>query len=222
MGRDRERDRDRRERLEQVRREQRRAERRSAAIIWGTAVAVVVAITGAVVFAVVRDRANRPSLAGVQTSSPNAGHVTTPVTYAQTPPAGGEHAPIWVNCGTYDRPITNENAVHAMEHGAVWITYQPDLPAADVKKLRALTPSTYAILSPYTGLPAPVVVSSWGKQLRLTGASDKRLPAFIRAYRQGPGTPELGAACTGGIDGAQTSPPSTATTMPAPDTSSGS
>jgi hypothetical protein len=56
------------------------------------------------------------------------------------------------------------------------------------------------VLSPYPGLPAPVVASAWGKQLKLTGADDPRLAAFIREYRQGPQTPEPGAACTGGLD----------------------
>ena len=88
--------------------------------------------------------------------------------------------------------------MHALEHGAVWVTYRPDLPAAQVTALRKSLPSTYAVLSPFTGLKAPVVVSAWGKQLVLTGADDPRLSAFVKAYRQGPQTPEPGAACSGG------------------------
>ena len=38
-------------------------------------------------------------------------------------------------------------------------------------------------------------------QLALTGADDPRLEAFVKQYRQGPQTPEPGAACTGGSDG---------------------
>lgn len=58
---------------------------------------------------------------------------------------------------------------------------------------------TYLLLSPYPGLPAPVVASAWGKQLRLTGAADQRLAAFITSYRQSPAAPEPGAPCAGGI-----------------------
>ena len=54
------------------------------------------------------------------------------------------------------------------------------------------------VLSPYDGLPGPVVASAWGTQLVLTGVDDPRLEEFIKAYRQGPQTPEPGAACTGG------------------------
>src|SRR5690606_33576299 len=37
-------------------------------------------------------------------------HVEGRVTYAQTPPVGGEHNPVWLNCGIYDQPVRNENA----------------------------------------------------------------------------------------------------------------
>jgi hypothetical protein len=96
--------------------------------------------------------------------------------------------------------VPNENAVHDLEHGAVWITYQPTLAKADIAKLTSYAKGqTYLDLSPYPNLPAPVVASAWGVQLRLSGASDKRLPAFIAKYKQGPQTPEPGASCTGGI-----------------------
>ncbi|HET9966829.1 MAG TPA: DUF3105 domain-containing protein [Streptosporangiaceae bacterium] len=59
-------------------------------------------------------------------------HVARPVTYSGTPPVGGRHNATWMNCGIYDQPVPNERAVHNMEHGAIWITYQPSLPQAQV------------------------------------------------------------------------------------------
>jgi hypothetical protein len=58
--------------------------------------------------------------------------------------------------------------------------------------------SRYVILSPYPGLPSPVVASAWGKQLQLPSVSDPRLGQFIDYFRQGPQTPEPGATCAGG------------------------
>src|SRR5215510_14480132 len=93
-------------------------------------------------------------------------HVDGPVNYPQVPPVGGPHNPVWMNYGSYDKPIPNENAVHSMEHGAVWITYQPDLAEAAVEQLRSLVRvHSYVLLSPYPGLPAPVVASAWGLQI---------------------------------------------------------
>lgn len=126
-------------------------------------------------------------------------HQFTPVSYAQTPPVGGAHHPTWQQCGVYTEPITNEHAVHSLEHGAVWITYQPDLPADQVQTLTDITRrSAYRLLSPYPGIDSPIILSVWGYQLRLESADDPRLNDFLRKYEQGPQTPELGATCRGG------------------------
>jgi hypothetical protein len=138
-------------------------------------------------------------------------HVTGPVQYSVTPPVGGDHNATWLNCGVYDKPVPDENAVHNLEHGAVWITYQPSLPASEVSQLRAfagkqtvLNPSgsggsRYIDLTPYPGLPAPIVASSWGFQLRLSSPSDPRLQQFVNKFRASQQyTPEYGGPCTGG------------------------
>ncbi|WP_404380086.1 DUF3105 domain-containing protein [Knoellia locipacati] len=206
------------DRVAQMRKEQQKKDKRRLLAIWGAAAVTIAIVVGAVAFAVINDKANTPSLEAVKDYKYEAGaHVQTPVTYKESPPVGGEHNPVWLNCGVYDVPVPTENAVHSLEHGAVWITYQPDLAAAEVDKLKDVTPSTYAVLSPFEGLPAPVVVSSWGHQLQLTGADDPRLEEFIQEYRQGPGTPEPGALCTNGTDGTDpTVSPSLAGGAPAP------
>ncbi|MGZ8750697.1 MAG: DUF3105 domain-containing protein, partial [Pseudonocardia sp.] len=83
-------------------------------------------------------------------------HVTTPVQYKETPPVGGPHDPNWADCtGTvYAVDIRHENAVHSLEHGAVWITYNPDdLSDADIAKLADLVDGESGrLLSPYVGL----------------------------------------------------------------------
>lgn len=200
--------------VQQLRLEQQRKERRRALLIYSVTGLTVLLIIGGVAFSLIRTEANKPDLSAVKSYKVTPEHVQTPVTYAQTPPAGGKHNPIWLNCATYPTPVPNENAVHSMEHGAVWVTYRPDLPADQVATLKAAIPSTYAVLSPFPGLKAPVVASAWGKQLSLDGADDPRLEAFIREYRQGSQAPESGAACTGGSDG--TLPLGTGGGMPAP------
>ena len=95
----------------------------------------------------------------------------------------------------YDQPIENEKVVHSLEHGAIWITYRPDLPQAEIDGLATLARShNYVLVSRWdSGLPAPVVVTGWGRQLQLQSTSDPRMAEFIRVYAgQGP---ELNAAC---------------------------
>ena len=54
-------------------------------------------------------------------------------------------------------------------------------------------------MSPYPGLDAPVVVTVWGRQLRLEGADDPRLGLFIARYGAGETAPEPFASCAGGL-----------------------
>lgn len=139
-------------------------------------------------------------ITGVQTF-PNLArdHQDGTVAYPQTPPVGGVHNARWQNCGVYEQPIVNENAVHSLEHGAVWVTYRPDLPAEQVEQLQTMLRTRgYTLLSPYPGLPTPIVASAWGVQLPLESANDERLEQFLAKYIQGSQTPELGAACIGG------------------------
>lgn len=147
-----------------------------------------------------RPTATSNEIVGLQAfSNLSRGHVNGPVQYPQTPPVGGNHAPVWQDCGFYSQPIVTERGVHSMEHGAVWITYRPDLPPDQVSALRRLaTDQTYVLVSPWPGLPAPLVASSWGKQVRLDSASDVRLSEFLRQFRESPDAPEPGSACVGG------------------------
>ena len=127
-------------------------------------------------------------------------HVDGPVNYPQSPPVGGDHAHVWQNCGVYDTPIANENAVHSLEHGAVWLAYRPDLPADQVEVLRAFAPNqSHILVSPYPGLKEAVVATAWSKQLRLDSVTDPRIAVFVATYQEGPHTPELGATCSGGL-----------------------
>ncbi len=126
-------------------------------------------------------------------------HTPGRVDYGQRPPVGGDHAPVWQNCGFYGSSVPTEQAVHSLEHGAVWVTFDPDLPEPDVEALEALAATNaYLLVSPMRGLPSPVVASAWGVQLQVGSVDDRRLPAFLARYQQGPQTPEPGAPCSGG------------------------
>lgn len=189
-----------RQKADQVRKEHARRERRSRNLIVGCTVVALALIGGAVTWVIV-DQRNQPALTGVVSfDNLTRNHVETPVRYAQIPPVGGDHSATLQNCGVYSNPVRNENAVHDLEHGAVWITYRPDLPADQVAALAAdAANQTHILVSPYPGLPAPVVASAWGVQLTLDSATDPRLAQFIRTYQRGPQTPEPGAPCSGGI-----------------------
>lgn len=130
-----------------------------------------------------------------------ADHVNGKVDYPTSPPAGGNHNAVWQNCGFYTVAVTNELAVHSLEHGAVWITYTA---AADqtvkadlAAKARA---SPFVLVSLYPDNPAPIVVTAWARQLRLATYDSALVAKFIDAYAMdGPTVPEKGAPCRGGV-----------------------
>jgi hypothetical protein len=125
--------------------------------------------------------------------------------YKVNPPVGGDHNPNWQRCqgDVYTAQIPSENAVHSLEHGAVWVTYNPDLPQAQVDVLKSkVQGNDFMLMSPYPGLDSPISLQAWGFQLKVTNASDKRIDAFIRDLRQNaamePNTPcSTGSYVTG-------------------------
>jgi hypothetical protein len=126
-------------------------------------------------------------------------HTPDEVDYPQNPPVGGDHADQWLQCGSYDQPVREENMVHALEHGTVWITYDDSVSDADLDTLGAALPPK-GVISPYAGQQAPVVVTVWGTQLALTGADDPRLDEFVARYGDGGTSPEPFASCEGGVE----------------------
>jgi uncharacterized protein DUF3105 len=183
---------------------ERRRQRRNNLITAAVVAVVVAALAGGAVFVIREQSASRKNgteeAGGVRSfSGLTQNHVTTTVNYAQVPPVGGDHDATWLNCGIYNQPVKNENAVHSLEHGAVWITYQPSLAADQVGELQGLVRGKpYTMLSPFNGMPSPIAASAWGKQLTVTDASDPRLAKFIRDFAQSPQAPEPGAPCTSG------------------------
>ncbi|MDI3423296.1 DUF3105 domain-containing protein [Streptomyces luteolus] len=129
-------------------------------------------------------------------------HVTKPVSYPMTPPVGGDHDQVWMNCNgdVYEKPIPDKHAVHSLEHGAVWVTYNAKAKPADLKALESKVKATpYSLMSPVNEQKGALMLSAWGKQLTVDSAKDPRVDTFFAKYVQGKQTPEPGAACQGGI-----------------------
>ncbi|WP_022891562.1 DUF3105 domain-containing protein [Agromyces subbeticus] len=193
--------------LAEFKKREARAKRNRRIGIW-SAVVGGVAVVGLIVAAIVLTPqaasysagGDGTKIEGVETFENEAGHVEGVVDYAQTPPAGGEHNQMWLNCGVYEQPVPNENAVHSLEHGAIWVTYDSDLPAAELEALKKQLPSTYVVLSPFDDLPSPIVLSGWNTQLAVDAADDERIPTFFEEYWKSQNVPEPGALCTGAFD----------------------
>jgi hypothetical protein len=137
---------------------------------------------------------------------------------ADVPPVGGAHNIEPQSCQVYTAAIANEHAVHSLEHGAVWVTYNPSKATADdIKTLKALVDGTPdRLMSPYPGLKSAISLEAWGERVFVDKASDPRVKKFLDLFTKGPQTKEQTATCVGTT---QTGP-LTATPTPAPSASS--
>ncbi|MFJ7148025.1 DUF3105 domain-containing protein [Streptomyces sp. NPDC100445] len=209
-------------RIEEMRRADRVRERRNRALTVAASVVVVAGLAVGGVVLVHKQSGDKDTAAsgdakgsgdsghfttgkdGVRTWSGKLSrtHVTTKVSYPMHPPVGGNHNPVWLNCNgdVYTKPVQDENAVHALEHGAVWVTYTGKAAKADVEALAAKVKKTpYSLMSPYENQGAPLLLSAWGHQVAVKSAKDPEVDKFFAAYVQGSQTPEPGASCTGGV-----------------------
>ncbi|MCK8432172.1 DUF3105 domain-containing protein [Streptomyces sp. D2-8] len=211
---------DRKARIEQMRRAEQSRERRNRALTIGASVVVVVGlVVGGVVL--VRSQDDKGSTTAAASDSSGKGkfvtgkdgvktwegklarnHVTKAVKYASEPPVGGDHNRVWMNCNgdVYTEQLDNTNAVHSLEHGAVWVTYNAAAKKADIDALAAKVKKTpYTLMSPVDDQKDPIMLSAWGHQRTVTGASDPNVDTFLERFVQGEQTPEPGAACTNGL-----------------------
>lgn len=150
-------------------------------------------------YSIVADwRASQPPEGVDTTTNIASSHSEEPIDYGEgLPPVGGTHAGSRVQpCAFYDSQVPTELAVHSLEHGAIWITFLPDLPGEEVATLREYADQSKVLVSPYPGQPSDVVVTAWGNQLEVASASDPDIEQFIRAFRGSRGdAPEPNAQC---------------------------
>jgi hypothetical protein len=123
------------------------------------------------------------------------GHIDYP---GKHPPSGGDHNPVWLNCGFYAQQPPDEFALHSLEHGSVWIAFDPKTSAADVGTLQQFASPDHVLVTPYAGMDTPITLVAWEHRLEVSSASDPRIKQFVDAFRNASSAPEKGGACSGG------------------------
>lgn len=130
--------------------------------------------------------ASDADLLGVEVPISAATHINDPTLMdidAGVPPAGGPHFPVPQDPGSYENPIDDGNAVHSLEHGMIWISYNPDLVTAeDLETLLAISGEfdNDVVLSPRPDNADPIAVTSWGRRLLIEEADADLIEQFIR------------------------------------------
>lgn len=126
---------------------------------------------------------------------------TADVPYVTVPPYGGPHDATPLACGLYSSPPRFENAVHAMEHGAVVIWYSPgqisDEQLAQLTEISAaqFENGTYIILAPYAALGVPLMLVTWGERMPLESVERGVIEAYINEFKHDAPEPTAAGGC---------------------------
>jgi len=120
-----------------------------------------------------------------------ADHVAegTKVTYQSNPPTSGSHWQDPLLDGIYEKEKPEEAIVHSLEHGRIWISYQPSLPQSVIDQLKSVaSEQKRVILTPRARNEAPIALAAWRRldtfSLDENGNVDEqRIFDFIERYR---------------------------------------
>jgi hypothetical protein len=154
-------------------------------------IVIVVGVFGFIIFGG-KNTPKQPQL-GISHTSQGGTHILEGAkhpAYNSDPPSSGWHyndanAPtLW---GVYTQQVPDEVFLHNEEHGGVIITYKPDLPIDQIKKLQALfappysnknfTPSK-AIVTPRAKDTHPIELAAWTVTYNLDSYDEAKLMDF--------------------------------------------
>jgi len=110
--------------------------------------------------------------------------IGTSVDYQTNPPTSGNHLAQPKEWGIFTNEIDDMQAVHSMEHGGIWISYQ-DINEEEIAVLEDIGKqnSQSTLVSPRSGNDNKIVVASWGKVMRLEIVDKALIQKYIDTYK---------------------------------------
>lgn len=105
--------------------------------------------------------------------------------YNSNPPSSGMHWPSPAKNGVYDQPLPDEQLIHNLEHGHVWISYKPEAPDEVKNKLKEIVKDDdwKVILEPRGKNETMIALVAWGRVLKMDDPNYDKVKDFIRTYR---------------------------------------
>lgn len=149
---------------------------------------LALATVGLLTYGYLRDEPEPPR-PGVAQANKGGVHVQSKEYGGDEPPTSGDHtSPVpWQ---AYEDEVPDANIIHNLEHGGIYVSYRPDLPADQVVRLRELFFEPYsnpdfkptkALLAPRAANKSPIVISSWNRSLTLESYDEKQLMDYYLA-----------------------------------------
>ena len=102
--------------------------------------------------------------------------------YNSNPPTSGPHYAQPAKWGVYRYELPDEQLVHNLEHGGIWISYNQTVASDTVDKLEALAQKypDKIIVEPRAKDDSPIALASWTRLLPLNEFDETTILNFIR------------------------------------------
>ena len=148
---------------------------------WTIGVILAVVIGYGLVLLVRQGQQSRPgeafSIQGQEHIAVGATHEA----YNSNPPTSGSHYAQSANWGVYQTELPDEQVIHNLEHGGIWISYAgiDDTTKAVLEKIAKS--SSKIIVTPRSKNDAPIVLASWGRLQKFQTLDEQAILDFIDA-----------------------------------------
>ena len=105
--------------------------------------------------------------------------------YKSNPPSSGPHWSNPAKNGVYDSSLPDEQLIHNLEHGQIWISYKSDVSDEVKNKLKEIVGEDdwKVVLAPRDKNETIIALVGWGRVLKLDQLDENKVKDFIRTYR---------------------------------------
>jgi len=111
---------------------------------------------------------------------------TTYTSYNSNPPTSGPHYANPASARFYDKELPDEQLVHNLEHGHIWIAYKPGL-SKDVIGILKDFSGRNVIVTPRSKNDTDIALAAWGRldqfNVEPSGIDKQRIKDFISRYQ---------------------------------------
>jgi len=152
-------------------------------IIWIMVLAVIAAVIYGLVLWSKKAAENRPGEAIPELGQEHIPAGSPRPEYNSNPPTSGPHYAAPANWGSYDQPLPDEQLVHNLEHGGIWISYR-DNDENLINQLKSIV-DDYALKVILTSRPendSKIAVAAWGRLMKMEEFDEDQIRDFIGSF----------------------------------------
>lgn len=103
--------------------------------------------------------------------------------YNSNPPTSGWHYAEPAPWGMHRNELPDEQLIHNLEHGGIWISYTGIDDATKSTLEKIATSQLKVVIEPRAKNDAPIILASWGRLLKLERFDEQVVLDFIKANR---------------------------------------